>query len=343
MGVSLSKIVHSKEISIRELQDKVVIIDGMNMLYQFVTTIRQQDGTPLKDSKGNITSHLTGLFSRCTKFMAKNLKLVFVFDGEMPLLKTKERLRREKLKTKAVQALKTATEAKNVEDMKKYAAQSAKVTKEMVEESKELLEALGIPVIQAPSEGEAQAAHMVRKGDGYVVASQDYDCLIYGAPRMVKNLSLSLKRKKINALRYSSLSPELLTLQDVLEELEISLDQLRTLAMLIGTDFSIGGVKGLGPKKSLQLVKETSDLKTIFSKAEWNKHQEASWEEVYDIIAHMPVTDEYTLEWKDINVKKVEELLVKKHEFSPTRIEHALEEIEQERKKGRQTGLDAFM
>lgn len=343
MGVSLSSLVEPEEIQIDDLQGKVVLIDAMNMLYQFVTTIRQYDGTPLKDSKGNVTSHLTGLFARCTRLMMKGIKLVFVFDGQMPELKRAERARREKLKAEAISALKVAEESGNVEDMKKYASRTAKITSEMLQESKDLLKALGIPVIQAPSEGEAQAAHMLAKGDGDYVGSQDFDCLLYGAPRMVRNLSLSMRRKKINAVTYKTIMPEVLKLDKTLEELHISLTQLRALGMLVGTDFSIGGVKGLGPKKSLKLVQECGDnLEKIFSEAKWDSHQEVAWEDVYEIISNMPVTDDYTIEWAEVNTNAVIDILVTQHDFSEERVRTTLQDIEAEKKKGRQTGLGQF-
>lgn len=343
MGVSLTSLVTPKEVRLEELQGKIILIDAMNMLYQFVTTIRQYDGTPLKDSKGNITSHLTGLFARCTRLMAKGVKLAFVFDGTMPDLKRAERKRREKLKAEAISALKVAEETNDVEAMKKYAGRAAKITSEMLEESKALLTVLGIPVIQAPSEGEAQAAYMQQKGDGDFVGSQDFDCLLYGAPSMIRNLSLSLRRKKINAVTYTTISPEVITLETTLKELELSLTQLRALGMLVGTDFSIGGVKGLGPKKSLKLVQEHGDdLEAIFAAAKWDEHQEVSWQEVYELISNMPTTDDYSLEWSEIDTEAVVDILVKQHDFNEDRIRNTLKEIEEEKKKGRQTGLGQF-
>jgi flap endonuclease-1 len=213
----------------------------------------------------------------------------------------------------------------------------------MVLESKALLQALGIPVIQAPSEGEAQAAYMLAKGEGDFVGSQDFDCLLYGAPKMIRNLSLSQRRKKINAVTYKTVLPEVLTLAHTLEELKLSLPQLQALGMLVGTDFSIGGVKGLGPKKSLKLVQEHGeDLQAIFTAANWDEHQDASWEDVFEVISNMPTTDDYELQWSTIDSDAVIEILVEKHDFRKERILNVLETIEEENKKGRQTGLGQF-
>lgn len=342
MGVAFGELINGEEVTVEALQGKVIAIDAMNMLYQFVTTIRQHDGTPLKDSNGNITSHLTGLFARCSKLMEKGLKLVFVFDGEMPPLKKLERERRQKLKEEAAASYAEAESSNNLEEMRKFASRSARVTTEMINESKELLQALGIPVVNAPSEGEAQAAYMVAKGDCDYVASQDFDCLIYGAPRVVRNLSLTQKRKKINALTYKTILPEIVTLDKTLKELDLNLDQLRSLSIIIGTDFNIGGVKGLGPKKGLSIVRELKTPENIFSNINFEESSDVSWQDIYNTISKMPTTDNYSLVWKDIDEKKVKEILVKKHDFSENRVANGLESIAVSKKLSEQTHLGKF-
>lgn len=343
MGVAISTLLEGSEVTLDQLAGKVIAIDAMNMLYQFVTTIRGHDGTPLKDSHGNITSHLTGLFSRCTRLMEKGLRLVFVFDGQMPELKAKERERREKLKEQAATQYAEAESSKDVETMKKLAGRSARLSSEMIRQSKELLTALGIPVVEAPSEGEAQAAFMVREGDCDFVASQDIDCLIYGAPRVVRNLSLSQKRKKINALTYKTILPQTLELDDVLAELEIGQDQLIALAMLVGTDFNVGGIKGLGPKKSLALVQKfKDDLPALFEEVKFDDECGVSWQEVFDTIKHIPTTKDYELNWTKVDEESVENLLILNHDFSKERVANALSSLAKAQKKSQQSSLNKF-
>ena len=163
MGTAITSILKIKEIQIKDLANKILVVDGQNMLYQFLTTIRQQDGSLLTDSKGRVTSHLIGLISRVTNFLGKKLKLVFVFDGEAPELKHKELQKRKEGKIHAEKQYEEAKSAKNIEDMKKFAGRTTRLTKEMVAEATLLLKAMGIPVIQAPSEGECQASHMVQE------------------------------------------------------------------------------------------------------------------------------------------------------------------------------------
>jgi len=245
---------------------------------------------------------------------------------------------------KAIASFEEAKESQDVEGMKKFAGRSARVTPDILRESKELLAALGIPVIQAPSEGEAQAAHMVNRGDCDIVASQDFDCLIYGAKQFVRNLSISQKRKKINALTYKVVLPEVLTLKDTLHKLDLNLDQLRALAMLIGTDFNVGGVKGLGPKKGIALVKEFgNDFPALFQKVEFEKHATAPWEDIFDTIKNIPTTDNYTLEWHDINKEQLIKLLVEEHDFSQERVDNAMKNLEDAKHKTQQTSLGKFL
>jgi len=343
MGVALSSLVTAEEVDLSKFKNKILAIDGMNMLYQFATTIRQADGTPLKDSKGNVTSHLTGLFSRISKLIMGNVKLVFVFDGEMPELKKLERERRDKLKNEAMASFEEARESGDIAEMKKYASRTTRVTKEMVEEAIKLITAFGLPVIRAPFEGEAQASYMVSKGDCDYVSSQDFDCLLYGAPNVVRNLSISLKRKKINALTYKTVMPEILTLKKVLSDLDLTRDGLIALAMLIGTDFNIGGVKGLGPKKGLKLIKDNDeDLEKIFSSISFEEQFGISWEKVFNTIKNMPVSDDYKLEWKGVDREEILKILVDEHEFNRERVENTLNEIEKEQKSAKQTSLGKF-
>ncbi|MFW5865529.1 MAG: flap endonuclease-1 [Nanoarchaeota archaeon] len=343
MGVSLRALIEGDESSLEHFRGRVIAVDAMNMLYQFVTTIRQHDGTPLKDSKGDVTSHLSGLFSRISRLMRYDIRLVFVFDGDMPALKGRERERREALKEKALTALREAESSKDVAGMKKFASRSSKVTSGMIEESKTLLRAFGIPCILAPSEGEAQAAFMVWRGDCDYVASQDFDCLMYGAPRVVRNLSIGQRRKKINALTYKSIKPEILVLDEILDELDIDLEQLRLLSLLIGTDFNYGGIKGIGPKKGLDLVKEFKKRpEELFDHVAWSEQWDIDWREILHLISNMPTTSDYELEWTDIDRDCIIDLLVHKHEFSKERIISTLDDIQNVKRQARQTSLGRY-
>ncbi len=343
MGIAITELLKSDEISFEELRDKKIAIDAFNMLYQFLSTIRQRDGSLLSDSKGNITSHLVGLFARTTNLMEKGLKLFFVFDGQIPELKQEERERRKAIKQDAQRKYEIAAEKEDLKNMKKFASRTSILTPEMVEEAKGLISALGLPIVQAPSEGEAQASYMVRKDDAYCVVSQDIDSLLFGSPILIRNLSISGKRKKSDSLAYITTKPEKIVLAENLNTLGIDNDQLIALAMLVGTDYNKGGIKGIGPKNALKLVKQHGkDFDTLFKQCKWNDFFNFEWNEVYYLIKNMNVTDDYVLEWNEIDENKVLDILVDKHDFSRERVEKNLSKLLKSKKSKEQKGLKDF-
>ncbi len=345
MGLQFRDLVVKKEISLPELKDKILAVDTMNLLYQFLTTIRSPDGSVLTDNKGRVTSHLIGLFSRTTTLMEHGLRLVFVFDGKAPALKQKTWEKRKEIKVEAALLFKKAEEGGNLEEMRKYAARTAVLNKEMIADAKDLLRALGLPIVQAPSEGEAQTAYMVKRGAAYASVSQDYDNLIFGCPRLVRNLSIDGKRKRAGTLAYDTVKPELILLQDVLTELKLHADQLIALAILVGTDYNPGGIKGIGPKTGLKLVREYGmDFPGLFAKVEWAKHYpDLTWKEIFDTIKDIPVTDEYVLEWKKMDEKLLLHVLVEEHNFGRERVQQRIDRLKDLQKQQAQKGLGSYL
>ncbi len=341
MGVAITGLLLRKEIEINELSGKIIVIDGTLFIYQFLTTIRSRDGSLLTDSKGNITSHLVGLFTRTSNLMQRGLRLVFVFDGKPPELKQKEQEKRNALKLEAEKKYLEAKKIGDEEEMKKYAPRTSRLSKDMAEESKKLISLLGLPVVQAPSEGEAQAAHMVKQNKGFAVGSQDYDSLIHGATKLVRNLSISGRRK--NKAGYETIKPEIIDLSENLNNMGIDQNQLIALAMIIGTDYNPGGIKGIGPKNALKLVKQyKTDLDSLFKEVKWEDHFEFPWTEVYYLIKKIPTTDNYNLEWKDIDYDNLYELLVNQHDFSEQRVKSTLEKIKKSAAGKQQKSLGDF-
>jgi len=344
MGLRFKDLTVRKEISIPDLQNKILAVDSMNLLYQFLTTIRNRDGTPFTNTKGKITSHLIGLFNRTTKLMEYNIKLIFVFDGAPPEIKQRTKDIRTKAKQEAAIKFKAAEEEGNIEEMHKFASRTVILTPEMVTEAKQLIQYLGLPVIQAPSEGEAQCAHLIKKGDADYAVSQDYDSLIFGCPNLVRNLSIEGKRKKAGRFAYQVVKPETLSLSENLNHLGLDLDQLIILAILVGTDYNPGGVKGIGPKKALKLIKENpNNFDEIFHQADWETHfPDLDWKDIFYTIKNLPVIDDYQIEWKPIEENNLIKFLVQEHDFSEERVKTKLKKILKEKENKKQTGLNKF-
>ena len=323
MGIRLGDLVNPQDIKLKDLNGRVIAIDAFNFLYQFLATIRGPGGEPLKDREGRVTSHLSGLFYRTINLLEAGVKPVYVFDGKPPKFKAVEGARRREVREKAAKAWKEALAKGELEEARKAAARSTKITTEMIDDAKDLLHAMGIPAIQAPSEGEALAAAMCKEGDAWGVASQDFDTLLFGAPRLIRNLGMA-GRKRYMRGEYVLVNPEIIELRKMLKDVELNRTQLIILGILVGTDFNPGGIPGYGPKKALKLAKESKNLKQALEVTGWPFDVAA--EEVFDFFMNPP-TDHYKIEFKTLNEKKVAKVLVEKHDFSAERILTALERI----------------
>lgn len=340
MGLAIKDLLLINHMEIEELKGKKVAVDSFNMLYQFLTTIRSRDGALLKDSNGNVTSHLVGIFSRTTKLMEYGVKPIFVFDGKPPKIKEAERERRRDIKIEAQKKYEVAVEKEDLEGMKKYASMTTRLNKEMIDDAKHLIACLGLPIVEAPSEGEAQAAAIVKNGDAYAVVSQDFDSLMNGATNLVRNLSIVGKRKVASKLKYETVKPEFISLSENLNYLGIDQDHLIALGILVGTDYNIGGVKGIGPKNALKLVKQHKDIKDIFSSVEWKS--EISWEEIFSTIKDMPVESHYDTNFNHIDEEALMKFLVDKHDFSQERIGSSIKNLIKKKEEKSQKGLSSF-
>ena len=294
-------------------------VDGNNALYQFLTTIRQPDGTPLMDREGRVTSHLSGIFFRVISFLENDIKPVFVFDGAPPDFKSETLdVRREK-KVQAERAYREALEVGDSAAAFKHARAATKVDETIISGAKELLGYMGVPCIDAESEGEAQAAYMVMNGDVRYSISQDYDSLLFGAPRLVRNLTVSRKRKVRG--RTITVSPEEILLADVLEGKGITREELVEIGILVGTDFN-SGVKGVGAKTALKIVKSGKFIETLGEKDPGFNPQP-----VKDFFLSPPVVRDYSLSWSHVDREGIISYLCGRHDFSEDRINSVLERI----------------
>lgn len=327
MGVQLSDLVLAKSIEFDSMCGKRVAIDAMNSLYQFLSSIRQPTGEPLKDSAGRITSHLSGLFYRNVNLIGYGIRPIYVFDGKPAKLKTAVVEERKEARERAAEKWQRALARGEIEEARVYAQQSSRFSREMLDDSRKLLECMGIPYVQAPSEGEAQAAYMVIKGDAWAVGSQDYDSLLFGSTRLVRNLTISGKRKLPRKNLYVDVAPEIIHLEEALKELGMSREQLIELSILVGTDYNPGGVEGIGPKKAYEMMKEFGSAEKALEK----KGIKAGFdiERIKQLFLVYETFDGYRLEWKNPDKEKVIGFLCDEHDFSVERVTNALKRVEE--------------
>ncbi|GAB7016717.1 flap endonuclease-1 [Methanogenium cariaci] len=317
MGVALREVLTDYKVPVGwDALSGCAAIDGNNALYQFLSIIRQQDGTPLMNREGKVTSHLSGLFFRTARFLEYGLKPVYVFDGKPPDLKSSTIAKRREVRDKAGIAWEQARKEGDTEESYKQARAASRVDEWVVSSSKELLSAMGIPFVDAPSEGEAQAAYMVQKGELDFSVSQDYDSLLFGVPVLVRNLAISGKRRFHG--RTVVVEPERLYLSKILEGLNISRDNLIEMSILIGTDFN-DGIKGIGPKTALKIVRNDAFQETLDKKA-----PDFDPRPVIEFFRSPPVTDDYTISWNKPDESAVREMLCSVNDFSPERVDAVL-------------------
>ncbi|MDD1719675.1 MAG: flap endonuclease-1 [Methanoregulaceae archaeon] len=318
MGVSLRDLIldYRKAVPMESLGG-VAAVDAHNALYQFLSIIRQPDGTPLMDRTGRITSHLSGILFRNVNFLEKGIRPVYVFDGKPPDLKKATIEQRRNVRAEADERWREALSRGDTEEAYKHARSSSRIDATVIATSKELLSLMGIPWIDAPSEGEAQASYMVQKGDAGYVVSQDYDALLFGAPTLVRNLTVSGKRKIRG--RTITISPEKIQLVEVLRGLSISREELIDIGILVGTDFN-RGIRGIGAKTGIRMVRAGE-----FDAVLREKDPDLDPGPIREFFQNPPVSDEYQLEWRSPDTAGIERMLCDDYDFSRERVRKALE------------------
>ncbi len=340
MGVDLGGIVEKKPIELEFLSGRKIGIDSFNVLYQFLSSIRGMDGTPLMDSNGRITSHLTGLLYRTASIVERGIKPVFVFDGKPSRLKEKTREERNRIRTEAEKKYEKARSEGKISEMNKYAKQAIRLSKEMIEESKELVRLMGFPVVEAPGEGEAQLAVMCASNAIYASASQDFDALLFGSPRLVRNMTITGKRKVPGKDIYIDIKPELIELEETLRKLGLTRKKLVWIAMLIGTDFN-EKIPGIGPKKALLLVQKHDSFEEIIR--ETKQEPKFDFHEIEKLFLNPRAKTQFPVRFALPDNEGIKRFLCDEHSFSEERVEKAIERIKVKmEEKGEQSRLDAW-
>ena len=324
------------------MRGKVVGIDSFLLAFQFLTTIRDRsptgDGGPLRANNGKVVAHLMGFLSRATLMLSKGIKPVFIFDGKHPDLKKDEMdARREKRELAEIE-WKAALEAGDYTKAQKMAQRCVRYSPEMVEESIELLGLLGIPAFRAKAEGEAQAAVMAANGQLDAVATQDWDALLYGAPIVIRNFTTDGSKRMGRVVRAQKIN-----LQQILDDNQLTRDQLIDLGIMIGTDFH-PGIKGIGPKTGLKLIKQYHTIEAIC--AEKGKELPEHLDEIREIFRNHPVNEipQEELVQGSVDVEGLKKFLIEDRQFSQNRFDNAMKLLEEAGlvRSGGQTSLFSF-
>ena len=336
MGLPFRDLVHPQELGWEALSGRTLAVDGYNAIYQFLATIRQADGRPFSDANGQVTSHLMGVLYRTTSLLAAGVRPVWVFDGRPPELKSATLRARFQAKQRAEVQWQEALDRGDLETARKKAAATSRLTRPMAEEAQALLSALGVPSVQAPSEGEAQASAMAARGQVWATASEDYDVLLFGSPRLVRGLAARGQRGHVPGAQVIDRS-------ELLKELGIDGEELILVGILVGTDFNEGAA-GYGPKRALKLAQEHLGWEASLRKAGIDPEQVAP---VAELFRHPEVTEVPMPAFHPVDEASVRRILIDGHGFSEDRVIAAVRRTQNAPTtappvRGRQSMLDSF-
>lgn len=338
MGVDISGILVKHETTIKENTGIMVSIDAFNIIYQFLSSIRGENGDPLKDSSGNITSHLSGIFYRTATLLQNNIKPVYSFDGKPYHLKNETLKERKAIKDKNIAELNMAIKNNDTEKIKTLSSRINYITEDIVSESKKLLDLMGVPWVQAPTEGEAQASYMSKTGIVDSVVSQDYDCLLFGAKRVLRNFTLYGRRRISGTGKFINITPEIIDLQENLENTGITQNQLIDIGILVGTDFN-PGIRGIGAKTGLSLIKKYGTIEEVLK----IKGKEVeNLDEIREFFLNPPVAECSEIKFRLPDRNGIIDYLCNEHNFSQNRINQILDQVEKGYSGANQSNLDKY-
>ena len=335
MGLDLKPLLIRDKTKLELFSNKVVAIDAYNAIYQFLAIIRGPEGLHLSDAQGRVTSHITGLFYRNINFLSLGIKPVYVFDGKPPSLKSAEIEHRKQIKKDATVKYERALSEGNMEDVRKYAQQTTTMKAGMVQDSKHLLELFGIPYIQAPSEGEATAALLTTMGKADFAASQDFDSILFGAKKLVRNFTNSGRRKLPNRNTYIEVEPEIIDYKKNLTELGITREQLVDVGILIGTDFNPDGFERIGPKTAIKMIKENGKLENV--KQIQDQLSQIDFNAIRKIFLEPETANVDKIEFNDIRYDDITDYMANERSFSRDRVNASLNRLKKSLEKKSQT------
>ncbi|ORX47488.1 flap endonuclease 1 [Hesseltinella vesiculosa] len=315
-----------------------VAIDASMSIYQFMIAVRQQDGNALTNDAGETTSHLMGMFYRTVRMVENGIKPVYVFDGKPPKMKSGELAKRKQRKEEAEAKREEANEAGNAEDILRFTKRTVRVTQEHNNECKRLLRALGIPVVEAPCEAEAQCAALAKAGKVYAAASEDMDTLTFGSPTLLRHLTFSEQRK---------LPIDEFDLEKVLEGLQLNMDQFIDLCILLGCDY-VESIKGVGPMRAYSMIKDHGSIEEALphlpEKIRAGVPDNWKFDEARGLFKTPDVSpgENFDLKWEAPDVEAVVQFLVREKGFNEDRVRKACEKLTKNVNKATQSRMMDF-
>ncbi|XP_034039857.1 probable flap endonuclease 1 homolog [Thalassophryne amazonica] len=253
-------------------------------------------------------SPLAGLFFRTLTLLEHDIKPVFVFDGKPP---------REK----------TAVLEKRADAAGWNSANLSGTASSMTLDCLELLKLLGVPVIQAPGDGEALCAKLVREGSVDAVASEDMDTLPFGANVLIRQLNA---KRDSDIIEYS--------LPKLLDSLQITHKEFVDLCILLGCDYC-DKISGLGPRRALMLIQQHRTIENVVLHINRKTHPVPplwKYQEARKLFLELPKTVAPHLIWTEPDEESLVKFLCGVKHIKEARIRHRMETFRQLREKKRE-------
>jgi flap endonuclease-1 len=327
-----------KERPIEQYFSRIIAVDSSMALYQFMIAVRSgPEGDVLTNEAGEVTSHLQGLFYRTIRLLENGVKPIFVFDGKPPVLKGGELDKRREKREQAEAELKEAKENEDQEEVEKFSKRLVKITKEHNEEARRLLKLMGIPIVESPSEAEAQCAALQKAGKCFATATEDMDALTFGSGKLVRHMTFSAAR---------AMPIVEIDLQTVLKEMKLEMQEFIDLCILCGCDYT-GSIKGIGPQKALALIQEHKTIEQAIKKIDKEKYKipdDFLFKEAHELFENAEVADpqQFDFKWVEPDEDGIIQFLVTEKGFNLDRVHGALKRLKVSRGKASQMRMDGF-
>ncbi|XP_039042797.1 flap endonuclease 1-like [Hibiscus syriacus] len=327
-----------KEQKLESYFGRKIAIDASMSIYQFLIVVGRVGSETLTNEAGEVTSHLQGMFTRTIRLLEAGLKPIYVFDGQPPDLKKQELAKRNSKRLDATEDLQEARESGNQEDIEKFSKRTVKVTRQHNEDCKQLLRLMGVPVIDAPSEAEAQCAALCNSGKVYAVASEDMDSLTFGTPKFLRHL-MDPSSRKVPVMEFD--------VAKVLEGLNLTMDQFIDLCILSGCDYC-DNIRGIGGQTALKLIRQHGSIEQILQSINRERYSipdDWPYEEARRLFKEPLVCmddEQLDLKWSAPDTEGLITFLVNENGFNIDRVTKGIEKIKAAKNKSSQGRLESF-
>ena len=303
-------------------RNTVIGLDAPQIFYKFKMAMMNSEKEATRPKDGKTISHIHGFFYKALSYLNYAIMPAVVFDGKLPNIKKDKSNQRRISRKKAEEQSKDLDVTDKLYDNNKIKLEKKMyvIKDEQIREVQQLLLYIGITFLQSYGEAETQCAALNSSNMTYATASEDWDTLIFGSPKMLKNFS---NKKTVTEINHSVL----------LQELDITHSQLVDIAILLGNDYC-HGIDGLGPtnvlneykKAGCDVVKLISNLKKYNSinikNGKMPKYNIPTdfvekWQKAHDYYMNADIVDpkDITIKWSRPNYVCLKKFLVDENGF----------------------------